>query len=192
MKKVLGIMLGLALSLSGNAYALTISDSSSQSGFSGYIGGGGASLATYDFSSTSYSSLTSIDSMTINITMWDGDTASGNFDFNKLYLKLDGIDTGLILNGFRNNRLDTLTFTWAPINGGTLLTSLLSDGILTGRIHDLNFTDNDIWLPGSSITTLSITGQTASLATPEPSSMILLGSGLVGLAGWKLRRKQQA
>ena len=62
--------------------------------------------------------LTTVDRITVTITMDDGDSAgsdpkdaSDNFDFNDLTLGLDGINTGLLLNGFPNQAIFTADLT---------------------------------------------------------------------------------
>ena len=67
----------------------------------------------YDFS-VDFSSLTSVMFIQVTLTMQDGNsslTDGEGFDYNHLFLGLDGVNTGLVLNGFRGNGLqDTLTF----------------------------------------------------------------------------------
>ena len=90
----------------------------------------------YDFTAQSYSSLSSITELVVTLTLFDADSAVGNLDHNKLTLGLDGIDTGILFNGFRDAFTDTLTITGAP--SPTVLPSLLdalrADGRLVGNI----------------------------------------------------------
>ena len=50
-----------------------------------------------------------INRIIITATMRDGKTASGDLDHNDLFLALDGVNTGIKLNGFRADHLDTRT-----------------------------------------------------------------------------------
>jgi hypothetical protein len=55
--------------------------------------------SSYTYSDTN--EFVSLDSTRIILTIDDGDTGPGEFDENQLTLGLDGIDTGIKLNGFR-------------------------------------------------------------------------------------------
>ena len=73
-----------------------------QSGFNGPQNASSYPLTgtPYDFTGQTNGYITSIDSITVTLTVEDGDTAPAEFDFGNLTLGLDGIDTGLHLNGF--------------------------------------------------------------------------------------------
>src|SRR5258706_717289 len=113
-------------------------------------------IATFDYTSNangslvnqgvaSYNNLASIGSLTLTVTINDGDTATGNFDFNDLTIGLDGFDTGIKLNGFSNGAIQTLDIAGAPNNSAAILAALKADG-------KLKFTGfhNDVDLAGSS------------------------------------------
>lgn len=152
----------------------------------------------WDFTAQPYGSLNTLDSISITLRMIDGDTGSGNFDRNSLHLMLDGIDTGLVLNGFRNSQDDTLTITGAPSNAAAILAALKADGKLDGGVYDTDWDglgNGDVWtglnflyFPTESDTTLKLSGQMAA-ATPEPASMTVLGLGLAGLVARRRRQK---
>ena len=162
---------------------------------------GNATITTaggYTFTTTGYMSLTSITSITITLTVQDGNSEAAQpdgFDYNHLHLSLDGTATGLTLNGFRGDGLeDTLTFTGAPTNAATILASLQTDGALVGTITTDNPNDtitmpNEVYLgndQNNAVTTLSITG------VPEPGTWAGVGLGallLIGRLRWGQRQQ---
>src|SRR5262249_10102642 len=83
---------------SDHASADIITSTVPESGFSGFTGAV-TTFATFNNFGTP-PLLSSIDSITLTLTVRDGDTASGNFDFNHISLSLSGFGTGVLLNGF--------------------------------------------------------------------------------------------
>src|SRR5918994_5819554 len=63
-------------------------------------------------------------------------------DFNELTLGLDGIDTGIKLNGLAHTGLNTITVAGQPNNRDQILAALKTDGQLVGTIIDANPNDN--------------------------------------------------
>jgi hypothetical protein len=180
--------LGFAAS---GASAFTLTSTVAQSGHTGYavifpITG----EATFNYTAQNYLSLTSIDSLSITLKIFDGDTAPGDFDFNDLVLELDGVDTGITLNGFRNEHTDDLTITGSPLNTAALLAALHADGRLVAKMLDLTPEDNNLSLTSSFQTTLVLESNTNTntTPTPEPATLSLLGLGLGGL--FMYRRRQ--
>ncbi len=183
----------LALTLAPVLQAATISFTTPESGVEQVsLGTGGVSapqtIGTYDYIGQDYTSFT----MPLTMTMFDGDTGVGAFDENNLFLYLDGINTGLQLNGFSGDQSVTQTFVFTPLNQSSLL-SALSDGQLIGTVVDTTIPasasniGNRISLPIPSNTTLAITP-----SVPEPASVVGL-VGLTALGGLSLnyRRKSQ-
>jgi hypothetical protein len=149
-------------------------------------------VATYNFAGQDYQSLSSITSLSVRLTLDDGDSGGINFDVNDLSFELDGIATGIVLNGFYSNQELTLTFDkTAPANADAILAALKADGILVGSIRDADPGDNQFMPIASGTTsTLVLNGTTASV-NPEPTSVALLLPGLAAL-GVVLRRRRHA
>lgn len=110
----------------------------------------------------------SVTSATVTVTLFDGDTDPGGQDENQLFLGLDGIDTGIALNGYDGNTTETLTHTGTPQNGGQIAAALTQDGALQGTIIDRIPFDNNLQIPDTFLTTLTINVATApDTAAPD-------------------------
>jgi hypothetical protein len=114
-----------------------------------------APVATFDYTSNAngglvnqgvanYNGLASIGSLTLTVSIRDGDSATGNFDFNNLTIGLDGIDTGIKLNGFLDGPVTNLDVSGVPNNAAAILAALKADGKL-----NLSVFDSDVDLAGS-------------------------------------------
>lgn len=163
--------------------ALTVTATTRQSGYSGILNPSLSITQTpWDFSGTDYSALTGIDTITLTLTMLDGDTGPNDFDEHRLSLALDGIDTGLLLNGFKDGMTTTLTLTGADTSTG-LLQALMADGQLTGSVTDADPAYNPNWIKLSDkhYTTLALTGPVA--VCPTPGALLLCGVGTC-IVGW--------
>ena len=210
-----GILLALLCAFlgTGNLKALTVSSTvqedngATSNGLDGNQNlystptAGNATITTaggYTFAGTAYASLTSITSISVTLTVQDGNSEAAQpdgFDYNHLQLSLGGTATGLTLNGFRGDGLeDTLTFTGAPTNAATILASLKANGDLVGVITTNNPNDtilepNEVYVgndAGNASTTLSITG-----AVPEPGTWVGVGLGMLLLAKWRAGKRWQ-
>jgi hypothetical protein len=209
LKSVLAAAAGLAvgaMAWSASAAPITISSSVDQSGAMVLQNGGPYPLtgaSPYDYTAQPYNQLTTIDSIAVTLTVQDGDSGPGDFDFNDLTLGLDGIDTGLKLNGFLNNNIVTLTLTQLPVPLQTqILAALQADGKLVGTVIDAD-ADGQVTAPdfigfpsanGSIQTTLDITGQISQGGggnVPLPAAVLLapLGAGLAGIYSRRFRNK---
>lgn len=169
--------------------ALTLSSTVPQSGHTGFITLASPAIGAspYDFTAQNYLALLSIDSLSVTLTIAGGDTAVGESDYNNLSLALDGIDTGIALNGFPDQVTQTLTITGIPANVAAILAELHSDGKLIGTVKDHTAGDNFIMIPAAFQTTLVLRAYTHPL--PEPGTLGLLTLGLSGL-GLYCRRKK--
>jgi hypothetical protein len=155
----------------------------------------------YDFSS-SYMSLTSISQITLTLTMFDGNSGTNtsdpsNFDFNHLHFYLGGtynsqtglysggIDTGIVLNGFRGNGfVDTVTFSLQvnPATTGAAILSALqaNNGFIQGYVASDNSNDTAL-APNELALTNDLNNATTTLSfsnVPEPTTTALLGTTL--------------
>jgi hypothetical protein len=178
---------GLAGAQAASAAQLTISSLVPQSGFVGVTGPSNPLTdPTYDFAGQNYQQLTSLDSITLTLTVVDGDTDLGQFDFNNLTLALDGIDTGLLLNGFTAPQIVTLTLGPTAIsNAQAILAALKADGQLVGSILDATPGDNMIGLPARLDTELSLVGTISDGGNggPGPNPVPLPAAALVAPLG---------
>jgi hypothetical protein len=212
MKKLALAAFALTLSLAtlgAHAAVINLSSTVFQSGyafgvdpasgmFTGLQGGGSYPLtvpAGYDFAGQDYASLASIDKLTVTLSMNDGDSDVDMFDFDNLTLGLDGIDTGLKLNGFPATGILTLNIE-GPTTAAALLAALQDDGRLVGTVID---SDSDgysqqnpmefIGFPADIQTTLVIEGQGGGvIPLPAAALMAPLGAGLFSMASRRFRR----
>ena len=131
--------------------------------------------------------LSHIETIGFRMTMWDGDTARGNFDRDNLSLWLDKVDTGLLLNGFPDQRLLTVTNWSRPRHDVQLaLLAVLADGLVRADFMCGHRSHNSYVIPREYQATLFLSDQ----PLPEPRSVWLCVAGVLSLAGtrWFSRR----
>jgi hypothetical protein len=177
---------------------VSLSSTVDQSGFSGLQAVGPYALTDangYDYTGqTNFAQLTSIDSITVTLTINDGDTATGDYDNGKLFLGLDGVNTGLALNDFANNQIVSQTLTQVSPAVQAQLIAALQDGKLVGSVIDTNTTPvagDTIGFPRLVQTTLDIAAQGQGAVVPIPAAALLAPLG-AGLAGFYSRRFRKA
>jgi hypothetical protein len=111
----------------------------------------------YSFSKVS--KIARLNKVAITATIFDGSTGPGQFDENNLFLALDGINTGIALNGFRAGFTDTLTISGTPNNSRAIRNALKADKQLAATIIDTDSGDNFVSMPATFQTTLQIKGK---------------------------------
>jgi hypothetical protein len=200
-----GLALG-AIGLSASAAPVAVTSTVPESGFVGLQTGGAYPLtgSPYNFAGqvNSFANVTSIDSLTVTLQVSDGDSAPGDFDENALHLALDGIDTGLVLNGFPNNANLSLTLNTIALPTQLALIAALQDGVLVGSVLDTTLGNgpagDTIAFPNLVDTTLDLTLNGPNLAVPGgggnpvplPAALLLapVGAGLAGMYSRRFRR----
>lgn len=140
----------------------------------------------WDFSGTSYLSLTGIDEISVTLRLQDGDTDFGDYDIGELMLELDGLNTGVALDGFTTDLVITKTVTGTNQAAG-LLAALQTDGLLLGKILDLSPNDNWVYVLPEFTATLSLTDNDLSVV-PVPGAFLLSSLGAGAAAALKRRR----
>ena len=133
-------------------------DSAGQSGHNGSADNARISAAADPFAFRRYGHIRTLETVVFTATITDGDTGPGDSDTNGLFLALDGFNTGLALNGFRNNRTDTVTIKGTPQFAGAIVRALKEDGRLEASIVNQANPGNLVTIPSTSQTTLTIKG----------------------------------
>jgi hypothetical protein len=119
----------------------------------------GAAITSGSYAFTNVGKIRRIDHLTITLTIGDGDTGPGEPKEDLLSLALDGIATGIALNGFHDSEADTQTISGAPTNATQILAALKADGQLIATIVDADPNGNLVTLPANADTTLVVKGK---------------------------------
>ena len=138
--------------------SVTRTDAVAQSG-DGPIAVQDATITGEPFTFGKAGKLRRLQRLTITATLDDAETGPGESDENLLHLALDGIDTGIALNGFRENEVDTRTISGVPDNKPQILAALKVDGQLEATIVATVPTGNQVVVPAEFDTTLVLKGK---------------------------------
>jgi hypothetical protein len=103
--------------------------------------------------------ITKITKIAITLTLAGASTQAGDPDQGNLTLALDGIDTGLLLDGLPQADTGTLTISGVPVNEAEIRARLLRDGKLSATIIDATPGDNGMSASSADDTTLVIKGK---------------------------------
>jgi hypothetical protein len=210
---------GIVVDLVGSNGTRVVTQAAASSLFVGFAPGNPLTIGTQSgFSQTVISALGGgISQASVRVTLFDGDTASGDFDFNQNTLLLNGVNFGnfstvqsqqtdgngvalsqaLSGGGFRNGTLDTgFFFSNNTATLGQLYTSLNSGNIVFG-LNDLspgdNFYDFTQGLNSSIInvgTGPVVTPGGGGTAVPEPFTIV--GTMIGGAAALRIRKRLKA
>jgi hypothetical protein len=189
------------LGLSASAVPTTVTSLADQSGFFGLQNAPSYPITDTGFTFGPQPTFTSISSLTITVTgINDGDIGPGDYDFNNLFLGLNGVNTGIALTTLAssNGNISSLTSTPAAPNAAStavLLSAL--NGNLPISASFIDTTPGNSTPAGDSIgiaaigqASLTIVGDATVSAVPLPAAAIIspLGIGLAGIYARRFRR----
>jgi hypothetical protein len=103
--------------------------------------------------------VTKIAKIAITVTLAGGGTQAGDPEQGALTLALDGIDTGLLLDGLPQADTGTVTISGIPNNEAEIRARLQRDGKLSATIIDATPGDNGMSASSADNTTLVIKGK---------------------------------
>jgi hypothetical protein len=135
----------------------------------------------------------------LTLTLFNGSTTLGSIVASPFVFAGTDYFENVFLSptsGFINSLgVPAATVPFTSINGGSIVGSLIwtvSGGSVSGfstsdfHLYDANSSGED-YQPQGDITS-TITLQSKPVGTPEPSSLLMLGVGLLGLAGLTLKK----
>lgn len=160
-----------------NDYAFTPSDGVT---YGGYRAGGSVSWS-FNFDTSAFSSISGITMDVLVVGFWEGYTGNADPKNGQIgdYFALDGVPFAPFL-GVTDGR----------DHGIFDLTTSLSPGPHTFSVvafDDPPGPNYEGWA-GVDVATLTVTGESANSPVPEPGTLLLLSTGLAGIAGAARRR----
>jgi hypothetical protein len=210
---------GVVLDLVGTNGSRVVTQTAASTLFEGFAPGNPLVFGTQTgFDSAIVNSLGGgLSQVAVRITLDDGDSASGDFDFNENTLLLNGIAFGNFSSvnavntdsngnetalgfsggGFRNGRLDTGFFFSNDSSALASLFTSLSSGSVAFAVDDLSPGDNfynfkqglDASLVNSGTGPITGGGNGAGATTDVPEPFTVIGSIIGGTAAFRMRKK---
>jgi hypothetical protein len=204
---------GIVVDLVGSNGTRVVTQAAASSLFQGFAPGNPLTIGTQTgFSPAVIAALGGgISQASVRLSLDDGDTAAGNFDFNDNTFLLNGISfgnfssvqaqntnstgaalaAGLSGGGFRNNLLDTGFFF---SNNATTLSQLftsLSGGNIVFGLNDVDPRDNFYdFTQGIDSSLVNVgTGPVVTPGTQVPEPFTIIGTIIGGTAAFRMRKK---